>query len=136
MSSRGRKDDEEKQRWDLLPLNAVELVVAVLTFGARKYDDDNWRKVVNSRRRYFAAALRHLKSWRAGERFDDETGLPHLAHAACCVLFLLSLDEGHDPPFSDEDGLGADRRDPPAATSPPPKWCSEDLDEIHWPGAA
>lgn len=27
------------------------------------------------------------------ERLDPESGLPHLAHAACCLLFALELDE-------------------------------------------
>lgn len=89
----GRKDDGEKPRWDLLPFGALARVVDVLTFGARKYGPDNWRRVENARDRYFAASLRHLAAYRGGEANDPETSLPHLAHAACCVLFMLALDE-------------------------------------------
>jgi len=86
------KHDTEKPRWDLLPVVATSHVVDVLTFGARKYAPDNWRTVPEARRRYYAAALRHLVSWWNGERLDPESGLPHLAHAGCCLLFLADLD--------------------------------------------
>lgn len=41
--------------------------------------------------RLLAAALRHLSAWARGQDTDTESGLPHLAHAACCVLMLLAL---------------------------------------------
>lgn len=88
----GRKFDGEKLPWNLLPWEAVEQVVEVLRFGARKYAPENWRHVENARERYFAATQRHLVAWWRGERADPETGLPHLAHAACCVLFLLAFE--------------------------------------------
>lgn len=92
--SAGRKYDNGKLRWDLVPPQAIEAVVAVITYGASKYDDDNWRKVPNGRRRYFAALMRHAWSYARGEKCDDESGLPHLAHVGACVLFLLSPLEG------------------------------------------
>lgn len=92
----GRKDDQGKRRWSLLPWRALGIVVDVLNHGARKYDDNNWRKVPNARERYFDACQRHLNAWLLGETYDEETELPHLAHAACCVLFLLSFEVGHD----------------------------------------
>jgi hypothetical protein len=88
----GRKDDAEKTRWDLLPMLAVESIVKVLMFGAKKYGADNWQQVPESRRRYYAAAMRHLAAFWNGQRCDPETGLPHLAHAGCCIIFLLALD--------------------------------------------
>ena len=84
----GRKDDGKKDRWDLFPWEQVEDVVRVLTHGAEKYKDDNWQKVPNPKNRYFAALHRHLVAYRKGERFNPESGLPHLAHAACNALFL------------------------------------------------
>lgn len=91
-SDEGRKNDDDKLRLDLLPFAAVNHVALVLTYGAEKYAPYNWRKVEGWRWRYFAAALRHLTAWWLGEKNDPESGLPHLAHAACCVLFLLELD--------------------------------------------
>ena len=88
----GLKNDSDKPRWDLLPIAPIEAIVAVLTFGARKYSPDNWRRVDNGVERYYAAALRHIVSWRKGERLDQESGLPHLAHAGCCLVFLSELE--------------------------------------------
>lgn len=92
----GRKDDDAKLRYDLIPPNALHAMVVVLTFGARKYGPDNWKNVANLRARYFAAALRHLWAWWRGERQDPDTGESHLAHAACCVFFLLEAEPALD----------------------------------------
>jgi len=94
--SQGVKYDNDKPRWYLLPWNAVEEVVKVLTLGAVKYEDDNWKRVDNAKSRYFSALLRHLTAWVGGETNDSETGLNHLAHAGCCLLFLLWFDLGGD----------------------------------------
>ena len=91
MSDIGKKNDAGKPRWRLLPWHAVQKVVDVLGFGAKKYGDDNWRKVDNAQDRYFDAALRHLVAWRNGEDLDPESGLPRLAHASCCILFLIDI---------------------------------------------
>lgn len=83
------KQDEGKTRWDLVPWRALEEMVKAVEFGARKYGENNWRKLDEWKPRYFAAGLRHLKAWFLGEEKDPESGLHHLAHAACCVLFSL-----------------------------------------------
>jgi hypothetical protein len=85
----GRKDDQGKLQWSLLPVKPVEAVLRVLMFGAKKYAPGNWMRVDNAEERYFDAALRHLMAWRAGEQRDPESGQPHLAHAGCCILFML-----------------------------------------------
>lgn len=85
----GRKDDAGKARWDLLPFAELEQVVLVLNHGAEKYGEDNWQKVASPRRRYFAACVRHLIAWWKGEVNDKDSNLPHLAHAICCLLFLM-----------------------------------------------
>jgi hypothetical protein len=38
---------------------------------------------------FFAALLRHLFAWWRGEELDPESGLSHLAHAGCCLMFLM-----------------------------------------------
>ncbi len=88
----GRKFDAGKLRFSLLPAAAVRAVVGVLEYGAQKYAPDNWRKVPDARQRYFDAAQRHLWAWWGGEKVDAESGLSHLGHAACCVLFLLAFE--------------------------------------------
>ncbi len=91
--SKGLKYDQGKDRWDLLPFGTVKQIVKVLTFGALKYEDNSWQAVEKGRQRYYAAALRHLEAWWGGERKDPESGLHHLSHAACCMMFLIWLDD-------------------------------------------
>lgn len=89
----GSKGDHGKVRFSLLPISAIVTVIEVMEFGAKKYAPDNWKYVENSRERYFNAAMRHIISWWEGEKLDEETNLPHLAHAVCCLLFLMWGDE-------------------------------------------
>ena len=88
----GRKDDSSKRRYSLLPKGAVNSVVDVLEFGSKKYADNNWQKVPDAKTRYYDAAMRHLDAWLNGDLKDTETGLPHLAHAICCLMFLMWFD--------------------------------------------
>ena len=48
MTEQGKKYDANKPRWDLLPLDALEGAADILTFGAKKYSDHNWRLVENA----------------------------------------------------------------------------------------
>lgn len=59
----------------------------VLTYGARKYAPNNWKRGM-SWATVFGAVLRHLFSWFLGEDNDPESGLPHIHHAACSLMFL------------------------------------------------
>lgn len=93
--SEGRKDDQGKDRWDLLPWKEMEDVVKVITKGAEKYAENNWKLVDKAPARYFAATMRHLSSWKTGNRLDPETGISHLAHAVCDILFLMYFDKGN-----------------------------------------
>lgn len=70
---------------------ALLAVGQVLAFGAKKYAARNWENgIVYSR--VYAAAQRHLLAHLSGETRDPETGLPHLAHAGCCLMFLLTFE--------------------------------------------
>ena len=89
----GIKYDDGKARWELIPFRAMRDVVDVLTYGSRKYADDNWKIVPDARKRYISAAFRHLTGWAGGEKKDSETGKSHLAHAICCLLFLLWFEQ-------------------------------------------
>ena len=92
----GVKYDSGKAQWSLMQWKALSQVVDVLTYGAKKYSPDNWKKVPNARQRYIDAGFRHFAAYAGGEKNDSETGLSHLAHAMCCMLFLLSFDLGED----------------------------------------
>jgi len=89
----GVKLDEHKARFDLIPPMAELAVAHVLRYGADKYAPGNWALVENGHERYMAAALRHLNAYRMGEPEDIESGYSHLAHAICCLLFILEKDE-------------------------------------------
>ena len=82
-----------KARWDLIDIKLIEGLAQVLTTGAAKYDDNNWKKLENREERYYAALMRHLCSWRKGEENDEESGLPHLYHAMACIMFINWKDE-------------------------------------------
>lgn len=90
--SEGRKDDTGKLRWDLLPWDELEDIVKVLTHGATEYGEYNWQKLDNAKARYHAAAMRHIVAWTQGKQLDDKSGLSHLAHAGCNLLFLAWFD--------------------------------------------
>lgn len=90
-NEKGIKFDDEKPRYDLLPPTAIDTMVRVLTFGAKKYSPDNWKKV--ERVRYIAAAMRHMFALLRGEIYDSETGLHHGAHAMSCLAFIIEKDE-------------------------------------------
>lgn len=89
MSDKGVKYDGEKPQMYLLPPLAALEVGKVLTYGAKKYSPDNWRKVNGLQERYTSATLRHLLAHMAGEEKDEETDLDHLAHAITCLMFKL-----------------------------------------------
>jgi hypothetical protein len=86
------KHDKGKPRPTLLPLKELNQVIEVLEFGAQKYAVDNWQTVPDARQRYTDALLRHSIAYANGEILDDESELHHLAHAACCALFIMWFD--------------------------------------------
>lgn len=90
MASVGVKLDTGKPPMELLDAYALEQVALVLEFGRRKYSAHNWRKGI-SYGRLAGAALRHVFAFLRGEDNDPESGLPHIAHAMCCLMFLLGM---------------------------------------------
>lgn len=99
----GVKYDNDKPQWSLLPFRALTQVVEVLTYGAKKYAPDNWKRVPDARRRYIDAGFRHLTAYTTGETNDPETGKHHLAHAICCMLYLVAFDLGEHNDKSNSD---------------------------------
>jgi hypothetical protein len=87
----GMKFDGEKPMMGLLPPYSLEEISKVLTFGARKYLPHNWKFVEGGRERYINAAMRHINDYQKGQLDDPESGLPHLAHAMCCLMFILDM---------------------------------------------
>lgn len=89
--------DEGKTDWNLVPWESVEQIAKVLQFGAKKYNSDNWRSGDGFKyTRVLNSLMRHIMAFQKGEDQDPESGLSHLAHAGCNVLFLLYYQEYHD----------------------------------------
>jgi len=80
-----------KLRMDLVPVSAINALARVLTYGAQKYDSDNWRRGFN----YsvpFACLMRHILAWQDGEDIDPESGLSHLDHAIANLAMLIEFE--------------------------------------------
>lgn len=88
------KFDSNKLPLNLLSTEALNQTAAVLAFGAEKYAEHNWRAGF-AWSRPLAAAMRHITAFNDGEDKDPESGLSHLAHAACCIMFLLEFEKTH-----------------------------------------
>jgi hypothetical protein len=87
----GRKDDSGKAPHHLIAPEIQDALAQVLDFGARKYEPRNWEKGM-AWSRPFSALMRHMWAWWRGEDRDGETGMSHLHHAACCLMFLVAYE--------------------------------------------
>jgi len=84
------KYDDGKLDWSLMPWDSVEEILKVLEFGKIKYASWNWSSGEGFKySRVFNSLVRHLFAWFRGEDKDPESGLSHLAHAGCNIIFLL-----------------------------------------------
>jgi Domain of unknown function (DUF5664) len=57
-----------------------------------KTGDRNWENGM-SWGRVYAALQRHLVAWHSGQTIDEESGMPHLWHAGCCIAFLITYEK-------------------------------------------
>jgi len=88
------KHDGDKPPMNLLSREALEQTAMVMAFGKEKYAAHNWRGGF-AWSRPLSAAMRHIMAFNDGEDKDPESGLSHLAHAACCIMFLLEFEKTH-----------------------------------------
>lgn len=89
MSTEAVKADAGKLDWSLVPFKALEGMVEVLEFGAKKYSAWNWTTGGGFKwARLIASTLRHIFAFARGEDNDPESGLSHISHAQCNLLFL------------------------------------------------
>lgn len=92
--SQGRKDDNGKERFDLIPVYPLFKIAEVYTIGAKKYADRNWEKGIQYGR-IFAALMRHAWKWWKGEQNDPVDGQHHLASVAWCAMTLMEYERTH-----------------------------------------
>lgn len=95
----GARYNDGKVNFSLLPLCTLEDEIRVWMYGQEKYAAWNWAKGMDWSIP-FACAMRHLMQWQAGEDIDEESGLPHIAHAMCnlrmLTLYNKTFPEGDD----------------------------------------
>lgn len=87
----GIKADDGKARYDLINPWWLDDLAKVLTQGAAKYGDTNYKNVEDWR--YVAAIGRHWGAYQRGELVDPDSGLSHLVHIAANVMFLYSKEQ-------------------------------------------
>lgn len=103
------KDNVGKAPIDLIPSKALVAIAQVMAYGTRKYKPHNWRLGLSWGQTY-SSLMRHLLAWNDGEEIDPESGLPHLAHAGCQLMFLLEYAQtgtGQDDRFVSVDSSKA-----------------------------
>jgi len=82
------KKDEGKPQLSLIYKSFVDEIAKVRMYGLTKYPDrENWR--TTETKLHHDALLRHVFAYLNGEINDKESGLNHLAHAACNIMFLI-----------------------------------------------
>lgn len=88
------KADAGKAPISLVPMDIVWAIAWIRKYGNEKYGDpDNWKTVEPER--YRDALMRHLLHYISDPKsIDEESGYPHLWHAACNMAFLMSMDYG------------------------------------------
>jgi len=87
-SATAKRYNQGKVRYDLVPVLAHQEFAKVLTIGAEKYGDQNWRKGM-SWNSVLASLERHLYSFKSGEDTDPQSGLSNMAHVICNAAFLI-----------------------------------------------
>lgn len=90
------KADAGKAEIRLVPMEIVWAIAWIRMYGNRKYGDpENWKTVEPER--YRDALMRHLLAYISDPKsVDEESGYPHLWHAACNMAFLMHLDYGEE----------------------------------------
>lgn len=90
MKDKAMKFDHGKPPIDLIDQEIILELAKVLAYGAEKYEAHNW-KIGLPISRYYSACMRHLLAFNAGETKDPESGLSHLGHATCNLMFMLYM---------------------------------------------
>jgi hypothetical protein len=96
---RGLRYNTGKTLYNLIPPYPLEQIAKVFTRGAQKYAPHNWRKGMPWSE-VEGSLMRHLEAYRAGEDFDEESGLYHMAHVAVNAIFLIDYYRSN-PKFDD-----------------------------------
>lgn len=115
-TDKGLRYNQGKRQWSLFSFKPFEPMIEVLEYGAHKYSifedkdgkfilgkdisvadskslklissgRDNWKKGFDENE-LWDSFYRHLIEINAGEEFDKESGLQHLGHLMCNIMFI------------------------------------------------
>lgn len=96
----GKKWDEGKLRYDLIPAYPMEEVARVYTIGT-KYGDWNWLKGIKYSR-IIGAMFRHFYAWIRGEQRCPIDGQHHLSSVIWGAMTLMQYEISR-PEFDDRE---------------------------------
>lgn len=82
------KNDKDKQELSLIPYSLNKYASAALKYGTINYGKNNWKRGFEWHR-IWDAIMRHMNQFWEGEDDDEESKLPHLAHAAASLAMLI-----------------------------------------------
>jgi len=82
--------NDGKLQWSMVDFKALEDMVRVLEFGAKKYSRDNWKKGLKTTE-VVDSLLRHIYAYLNGEDIDPESGINHTGHIMCNAMFLSHM---------------------------------------------
>lgn len=91
-SGKATKHNAGKAQWGLLLADfqkELHEMIKVRQYGIGKYEKDNWKQPLPEKDFFTDPAIRHIIADQQGDFFDDESNLPHLAHAAMSCLMAL-----------------------------------------------
>lgn len=127
-SQTGGEKGQKLARFDLVPVGPLTQLAEHYGRGAEKYEDRNWEKGIDWSLNY-AALIRHVTAWWAGEDLDEDTGSTHMAAVAWHAFALMEYAHTHPeldnrPRKDDGQWLGWEDVDHVAGTRKwrPPTW--------------
>ena len=82
-----RDTQDDKPRYDLIPIEPLKRLADLYMRGAIKYTDNNWKKGQPLSRAY-ASLFRHMIAWRSGDREED-----HMAAVAWNAFAIMYYEE-------------------------------------------
>lgn len=91
MSEQAKRYNKGKTMLSIITPEFTEGLGKVLTMGAEKYGRNNWRKGLKVTE-IIDSLERHLLEIKKGVALDEESGLPHWAHAAANLMFIAEFE--------------------------------------------
>lgn len=125
-----KKDVEGKPKLGSIPYESLVAVARVREYGTNKYggDANGWMEVES--KDFVEAALRHLYKHLHQDDIDEESGLQHLAHAACSIL--LAIPNYNEEQFLETSGIAGSLREYNKHVERFGQYDCDDLENCKW----